>query len=391
MKVLILGNLFTYPSFSAAAASSRVSAYARGFVQNQVPSIVITLSNEYGYEKTTYEDGFKCFVALQQLKRNKYFLIRRYYKIKKYFNVISFINNEKKYKEPISAIILYTRSPLLMIYAKLLALYFSTLLILEVTEHPLYDFKKYSLWKIFFPGAIYPFFNGFICISKSLHKYCEQYKHTKASIINIPPLVDFVNFKGDFSIPIKDDYLLYSGSLTIHRDGIDNLIKSFHLVSKSYPSLKLVLGGKWYDEQTKKEIFHLVKTLQLDNKVIFLNFLPKKEILAYIYNVKIFCVARNDNNQTSSAFPTKIAEYLFTGRPLLVTDVGDISDYLADGENVYLSEPGNPQTFANKIEYILNNYKIALNVAKAGKKIAKSSFCNNKNVKRLKEFLEQIN
>jgi glycosyltransferase involved in cell wall biosynthesis len=391
LKVFIIGNLFTYPDYGAAAASNRVFAYSRGFLQNQVNTTIITLSNVYGYKNPFLENDINCYVALQQQKRNKYFLIRRYYRIKKYINVLLFIKNDIKKSGPISAIILYTRSPFLMIYGKVLALLFSTKIILEVTEHPLNDFKKHSIWKIFFPWAIYPFFDGFTCISKSLQLYCDRYKHKRASIINIPPLIDLDSCNYKSSVKLNEDYLFYSGSLTIYRDGIDNLVKSFNIVNHKYENLKLVLGGIWYDEQTKNEIYNLVNALKLNGKVIFLNFLPKEDITAYSKNAKILCIARNKNNQTSASFPTKLAEYLSTGRPVIVTDVGDIYDYLIDGVNAYLVEAGNIELFAKKIEYVYENYECALKVAEEGKKIAASCFSNKENVKRLINFIQKMN
>ena len=390
-NVIILGNLFTFPDFSAAAASNRVYAYSKGFLKNKVNPTVITLSNVYWPDTRNYENGIEYFVAICQKKRKKYFLIRRYYRIKRYFNVITFIHKKHKFKNPIDAIILYTRSPFVMIFAKLLALFFSIKLILEVTEHPFNDFKKYSCWKIIVPWVIYKFFDGFICISTSLEKYCEQYKNKKATIIKIPPLVDFDSFKCAYLNPKNEEYLFYSGSLTIKRDGIDNLIKAFYLVNQKHVSLKLILGGICYDEPTKSEIFRLIKSLELENRVLFLDFLPKEELLTYIFNAKILCVARRDNNQTSSAFPTKVAEYLYSGIPLIVTRVGDISNYLEDGVNAYLAESDNIEVFAEKIEYMIENYQLALNVAKKGKEIAISCFSNDENVKTIIEFIKRLN
>lgn len=384
LRIIIIGNLFTYPETSASAANARVYTYARGFAQNGIKVSVITLSNAYGFTGVLEDKGFDCYVALQKRERSENFFIRRFFAIKRYFNVFWFFKYFVKVNGPIHAIILYSRSPFLMIYFKMLAKWFSAVYLLEVTEHPLNDFKKYSLWKLFFPWAVYPLFNGFICISKSMQNYCIKHKGKNAQVVHIPPLIDVDDFLKDHTKPVDKDYLFYSGSLTIHRDGIDILIKAFNKVSQKFPSLKLILGGKWYDGKTKDEICSLINTLRLNRRIILLGFLSKEEIMAYACNAKILCVPRRSNIQTNSAFPIKLAEYLATGKPVLATSVGDIPDYITDGKNGYLSEPGSVESLTEKILNILENYDEALKVGSAGKKVALEKFsCLNGTLKIL--------
>jgi glycosyltransferase involved in cell wall biosynthesis len=390
VNVVIIGNLFTYPDFSAAAASARVFAYARGLVANDVRPVIITLANVYGHEAPIQDHGFKSFVALKRNARSNYFLARRYFRIKKYFNVIGMIRAQAKAAGPIRAVILYSRSPWLMLYVRLLAHYHSAKLLLEVTEHPHNDFWRYSPWKVLLP-AIYRYaIDGFICISKSLQTFCEHYKNRKARIIVIPPIVFPENDAAGPNALGDGEYLLYSGSLSFRRDGIDNLLKAFQLLGVKYPGLKLVLGGQWLDQETKQRTYALVEVLKLGEKVVFLDFLPKAEIQAYIQQAKILCIARNKNKQTAAAFPTKLAEYLASGRPLITTAVGDIPAYLTDGVNAFLVEPGNAQALADKMAFVLENYPNALQVAAQGKELAMANFGSRQNVKRLIEFINEL-
>lgn len=388
--IVIVGNLFTYPEASAAAANARVYAYARGFARNMARVAVITMSNAYGYTGVTEDKGFDYYVALQQKERRNNFLVRKFFSIKRYLNLIGFLRYFLAVSGSIDAIILYSRSPFLMIYIKILAKYFSASALLEVTEHPLNDFKELSLWKLFFPWSIYPLFNGFLCISRSLQDYCYKYTWGNVKVLLIPPLVDFETYISNNPRPLEEDYLFYSGSLTIHRDGLDILIKAFQRICQEFTSLKLVLGGKWYDDKTKEEIHTLVKTLDLDEKVIFLDFLPKEEILAYAFNAKILCIPRRWNLQTNSAFPIKLAEYLATGKPVLTTRVGDIPDYIVDGVNGYLADPGSEVSLYEKILVILKNYDEALMVGLAGEKIALNKFSNTNETLKIMNLVSEL-
>lgn len=389
MKVVIFGNLFTYPEFTALAASGRVEAYAKGMLRNNVTPIIITFSNVYGYHGSLKENDFECFVALQQVKRSSNLLIRRFYRIKKYFSTIKYIAKIQRSNEKIDSFIVYSRSPGLMVYAWLLSKMFSFSLWLEVTEHPKNDMKKYSIWHLFYPILIYKLFDGFICISRYLAYKCSIHKRKDAIVINIPPLIDTSSYTNEYNIPVCYEYLFYSGSLTIIRDGIDDLINSFSKVVDFFPNLKLILGGKWIYEEERLIILKLIKDLNLSDKIIFIPFLPIKELHSYIFNAKVLCINRKKNLQTSAAFPTKLAEYLFSERPVLVTDVGDIPFYLEDNKDAFILRSESIKEYSEKLLFILNNYELALKVAKCGHFKALEFFDNTKNMKYLIENIKQ--
>ena len=66
-------------------------------------------------------------------------------------------------------------------------------------------------------------------------------------------------------------------------------------------------------------------------------------------------------------FPTKLGEYLMSGTPVLLTDVGESSQYFIDEQDMFFAKPDSPIDFAHKIKYIKNNYKKAIEVAQSGR------------------------
>ena len=50
-------------------------------------------------------------------------------------------------------------------------------------------------------------------------------------------------------------------------------------------------------------------------------------------------MARPDSRQARGGFPTKLGEYLATGKPVCVTKVGEITVYLEDNVSAFLAEP----------------------------------------------------
>jgi glycosyltransferase involved in cell wall biosynthesis len=85
-------------------------------------------------------------------------------------------------------------------------------------------------------------------------------------------------------------------------------------------------------------------------------------------------LARPDSLQAQAGFPTKLGEYLATGRPVVVTRTGEIGSYLVDGKSAYLAEPGNVKDIARQIDAVLSNPDAARVVGEAGRKVSIECF-----------------
>jgi glycosyltransferase involved in cell wall biosynthesis len=94
--------------------------------------------------------------------------------------------------------------------------------------------------------------------------------------------------------------------------------------------------------------------------------------------------------QSTGGFPTKLGEYLATGKPVVVTKVGDIPKYLEDGVSAYLVVPDDNKAFAEKLEFVLGNYANALKTAQCGIELTKSVFNYKVQSKRIQDYLIRL-
>ena len=126
----------------------------------------------------------------------------------------------------------------------------------------------------------------------------------------------------------------------------------------------------------EKDIIRLmnkVESLDLNDVISFLGSKKADEIPSILANSDLMVLARPDNNQAKAGFPTKLGEYLASGKPVVITKTGEISKYLTDNISAYLSEPGDINDFAGRIIIALkdkNAEKIGLN----GLEIANRNF-----------------
>lgn len=101
-------------------------------------------------------------------------------------------------------------------------------------------------------------------------------------------------------------------------------------------------------------------------------------------------LARPSNIQVQGGFPTKLGEYLATGNPVVVTKVGEIPDYLIDGENAFLSDPDSPDSFSKKLMECLNDADRSMKIGLEGQKLALKVFNYKVQGQNIIEFIKDI-
>jgi glycosyltransferase involved in cell wall biosynthesis len=183
---------------------------------------------------------------------------------------------------------------------------------------------------------------------------------------------------------------LYCGTVTIQKDGVNILIESFSKIAKKYTGINLVIIGEFTSSNDENSIVKLVRTLEINNRVIFLGQLSREVIPAYLTNAEILAIARPRSIVSDAGFPSKLTEYLATGKPVVATKVGDIPVYLNDNQNAFLSEPDSIEMFADKLDNVLANYEFAKDVALRGKELTNTTFNYNYQSKRMIEYIESL-
>ena len=113
----------------------------------------------------------------------------------------------------------------------------------------------------------------------------------------------------------------------------------------------------------RKILTSLIEELKLSDRAIIKGRINYGEVPGVLLGSKVLVASQPDTKRAEGGFPTKMGEYFMTGKPCLFTDVGEISQYLKDGENGFIVAPENPELYAQKLKYILNNYDKALNIA----------------------------
>ncbi len=247
------------------------------------------------------------------------------------------------------------------------------------SEFPDHVLKKAFIKTFFIEKIVYPIsfsrFDAMFLMTENLKQYFERWKREFAISELCPLTIDLEKFDKKSDSPLKFPYIAYCGSLSNEKDGIESLIRIFCRINPKFPDIHLIIigGGK---NQPQLELFTKL-TSGDSGKVRFTGLLDHNKVPQYLANARVLALARPNSIQAEGGFPSKIGEYLATGRPVIVTDTGEITKYLVNNHNALLAEAGNEDDFVLKLEWLLNNPDEAERIGKNGKATAKKYFDRN--------------
>jgi len=211
-------------------------------------------------------------------------------------------------------------------------------------------------------------------------------------VLHLPMTVDLERFDLFKSYePIEGlnvPYICFVGTMGDSKDGVNLLIEAFASISKEFPNYKLALFGFWAYDSTKHQ--QRIVELGMQDKIIYSKPIDSEKVVNLIMNADVLVLPRPDSYQAQGGFPTKLGEYLATSKPVIVTRVGEIPNYLQHQKSAFLIEPGSVESIVIALKDALSDYEKASKIGLEGRKVAESHFCSNIQSGRLSQFLIEL-
>jgi len=209
----------------------------------------------------------------------------------------------------------------------------------------------------------------------------------------MPNLIDPERFNFKNVMPFRSGLTTigYVGTPT-RKDGILDLIKSFSIINRLNCDTHLLIIGDITNGNTLlPELKRYAYGLGIpEDTITFKGLTSHVEIPRLLLSCQILALTRPKGVFAEAGFPTKLGEYLATGKPVVVTKVGDIPKYLKDGESAYLVDPDDNKAFAEKLDLVLSHYEDALKIAQKGKELTNTVFNYKVQSERMQNFLLKL-
>ena len=393
MNILIVSKQ-PYPN--GVASTNRIHLYAKGMVQSGHKVHVVVAIPPYdnqkfkNFEIKGIHEGVTYAYTSGTTLRPVTFLQRRFYDLKGLLMAMKLVITKKNQWD---ALILVETSPVQIVLFKLVCWLKKVVFLTECNEYPFWSKGKVIRKPIFewiYYQLIMPLYDGILPISHNLYQLYNGLLGNKVMYKVIPVLVDTREFNSKENPKIKSDYIAYTGNLSDSKDGMSNQIRAFANALETYPDLKFVIIGKPQFEKHFQKVQQLIKELNIQDKVIFTGYVSRGDLINYLIHAKALTLFKPKGIQSDYCFPSKIAEYLASARPVVTTATGELINCLQHQENAYLSSPEDENAFANNLIQALSNDKVSDRIGENGRDLAQQNFEYSNQSKAIIDFIIKI-
>lgn len=216
-----------------------------------------------------------------------------------------------------------------------------------------------------------------ILLSEGLKQTIEKHvgKSEKLQVVYNPcPIIDS-NTRYE-----KKNTILFSGTL-YEGKGYKDLIRAFAKVAGNHLDWKIVLAGNGETEVARL----LAKELGISGQMELLGWVKGEEKHKAFSEAMVLCLP-----SYAEGFPMAVLDAWAYGLPVITTPVGGIPDVAIDGENMLLFNPGDIDTLAEKLDFMMSNKALRDTLSAASTKLAAEEFNLSTITQQIAEIYETV-
>ena len=190
-------------------------------------------------------------------------------------------------------------------------------------------------------------------------------------IARIPIVVDTAEYR-ILDSPQGDPYVLIAVSEG-YTATVDFVLGAMPTVWQAFPRCRLIVTGVSSSGALQRRLLSRFGSSVVGQRVVLPGYVGRSELLDLYSGSRALLAPLFDDVASRARFPSKIAEYLASARPVVTCEVGEVSRVLRDGVNAYVARPGSPQYLAAKIIQVLDDPGGARQIGLTGRDLAVSA------------------
>jgi glycosyltransferase involved in cell wall biosynthesis len=194
----------------------------------------------------------------------------------------------------------------------------------------------------------------------------------KPNFLQNPPKLAFPN----------NGFAAFVGRLSVEK-GLNILVDAFkNLDSYKAGSLILKIIG---DGPLKKQVEQKLE----DEKILNIELTGRKtatECMELLQSARFVLMP----SVWYEGFPMVILEAFSSGKPVIASRLGALTELVDDGKTGLLFEPGNPEDLASKIKWMLDNEDACIQMGKNARKVFEEKYTAEKNYEMLMKIYQSV-
>ena len=199
-------------------------------------------------------------------------------------------------------------------------------------------------------------------------------RNPSARVYFCPLSINSVFKKYDWSIENAEPRSIICNASGYSLKGLHVLLRAAALLKNKYPDIKLYVPGEKMESDGSiqwllrkrgytKFIERLIGELGIKENVIWLGRITHEELAAELAKKSVFVLCSAAENQSSS-----LIEAMTVGVPSVASAVGEVPEFVRNGENGLLYRFGEHDVLAHMIDKVFSDEKLAKKLSENGKK-----------------------
>ena len=228
-----------------------------------------------------------------------------------------------------------------------------------------------------------------ICISSYLDKY-----YAESNNLLLPPLCDpseskwKANVEDDRIKPFDEITLIYAGN-PAKKDCAHTVINVVNKLAIEGKAIRFIILGTTRDSYLNRYADLLVSK-NLHEYILFLGRVSQDLIPAYYKKADFMVLLRETTRKNMAGFPTKFAESMTAGVPVIANITSDLDKYISNGKTGYIVEDMKAESLEKILIDVLAMSRFHIDSMKQNVQYCNDAFNYAKRIVDMKLFLEKL-
>ena len=235
-----------------------------------------------------------------------------------------------------------------------------------------------------------PHFDGMIAISRLWEEYA---RYRKLPVIRIPAIgEDGRDSRYENDSDAKDPFTLtYMGPM-FARDLPLTMLEGVRMAADAGMDIRFVVVGRADRLASGRTAIDKVNSdPTLRECVEFTGWVSDEEVVSRLAQSDALVLLRQDDWASRACFPTRLPEYLLTGKPMILSEVGDVTLYFKHRNSVWFLPPGDqPKELADALLHLASHPNEAHIIGHAGRDASFEGFSYIEHGHTLYNFLARL-
>jgi len=304
-----------------------------------------------------------------------------------FFNAALVVKQLSKDRE--NTIYLYSQGSLFNVWISFLARLYTICVVQEVNEWK-EDIDKRKLHAFIYKKMMFRWAKGAIVISNNIALQVQRHKaSTKMMEILLLPVLADKNDWANHRHSVTKTFV-WCGLIEGYFKDVMFMIGAFSRIHHQYPEYRLIICGK-YKLETIGKVRDKLKSLDVPlEKVELTGFISNEDLVRYCQSATALISPLWDDQASAARFPSKIADFLFSGRPVLTCNIGEVGRFLQDRRTALFFLPSNEDDLADKMRKMIMETGLANAIGTEGMALANDKFDYRVYADKLFDFFNAV-